>query len=97
MAGRPYFNPTDHGLSEDFKLTNFTKLKGWGCKVPQVRTYIFIPLFELCSVPYLLLLSSIFSLKFIIIYHLWTPPPGRTAQIPGDPETHLPCPDFGQA
>ena len=29
------FVPTEHGLSADFILTNFTKMKGWGCKVPQ--------------------------------------------------------------
>lgn len=29
------FNPKDHGLKEDFHLISFTKLKGWGCKVPQ--------------------------------------------------------------
>lgn len=29
------FNPTIHGLEEDFRLTDFTGLKGWGCKVPQ--------------------------------------------------------------
>ena len=29
------FNPSDHGLDATFKLTNFTELKGWGCKVPQ--------------------------------------------------------------
>ena len=29
------FLPTEHGLSEGFLLTNFTKMKGWGCKVPQ--------------------------------------------------------------
>ena len=32
---RGTFNPKSHGLSEDFRLINFTKLKGWGCKVPQ--------------------------------------------------------------
>ncbi len=31
------FNPEDHGLSKDFILTNFTKMKGWGCKVPQSK------------------------------------------------------------
>lgn len=29
------FNPVEHGLSANFVLTNFTKMKGWGCKVPQ--------------------------------------------------------------
>ena len=29
------FNPLDHGLSSDFVLTNYTKMKGWGCKIPQ--------------------------------------------------------------
>lgn len=29
------WNPLDHGLDESFRLTNFTGLKGWGCKVPQ--------------------------------------------------------------
>ena len=29
------FDPTQHGLDANFVLTNFTKMKGWGCKVPQ--------------------------------------------------------------
>lgn len=33
-ADKP-FHPPDYGLSPDFVLTNFTKMKGWGCKVPQ--------------------------------------------------------------
>jgi hypothetical protein len=31
----PPFKPEDHGISPDFIMTNFTKMKGWGCKVPQ--------------------------------------------------------------
>ena len=33
-AQRKPWNPVDHGLSADFVLTNFTELKGCGCKVP---------------------------------------------------------------
>lgn len=29
------FDPTQHGLDESFKLTNFSDLRGWGCKIPQ--------------------------------------------------------------
>ena len=29
------FNPVEHGLDSKFRLTNFTELRGWGCKVPQ--------------------------------------------------------------
>ena len=29
------FDPKAHGLPENFRLLNYTKLKGWGCKVPQ--------------------------------------------------------------
>lgn len=29
------FKPTDHGLEEDFRLTKYSTLRGWGCKVPQ--------------------------------------------------------------
>ena len=29
------FSPEDYGLPETFRLINYTKLKGWGCKVPQ--------------------------------------------------------------
>lgn len=29
------FDPLDHGLPKDFILTNYTKMKGWGCKIPQ--------------------------------------------------------------
>ena len=27
--------PEDYDLGNDFKLTSFSGLKGWGCKVPQ--------------------------------------------------------------
>lgn len=29
------FLPENYGLDKNFKLTDFTGLKGWGCKVPQ--------------------------------------------------------------
>lgn len=29
------FDPVSHGLPADFVLTNYTKMKGWGCKIPQ--------------------------------------------------------------
>ena len=29
------FDPTDHDLKSDFRLTSFAALKGWGCKLPQ--------------------------------------------------------------
>lgn len=29
------FNPADHGLESDFRLTKFSTLRGWGCKIPQ--------------------------------------------------------------
>lgn len=29
------FNPEAHNLDQDFRLTNFAELRGWGCKVPQ--------------------------------------------------------------
>uniref|UniRef100_A0A913ZRD1 Selenide, water dikinase n=1 Tax=Patiria miniata TaxID=46514 RepID=A0A913ZRD1_PATMI len=29
------FDPVEHGLDKDFRLTKFTQLKGCGCKVPQ--------------------------------------------------------------
>lgn len=28
------WNPQHYGLSHDFAMTNFTELKGCGCKVP---------------------------------------------------------------
>ena len=31
---RPIFKPEEHGLDKDFLLTNFSDLKGWGCKLP---------------------------------------------------------------
>lgn len=34
---RKAWNPVEHGLSADFVLTNFSDLKGWGCKVPQAK------------------------------------------------------------
>ena len=30
---RKPFIPEEHGLESDFLLTNFSDLKGWGCKV----------------------------------------------------------------
>lgn len=29
------FDPVSIGLEANFRLTNFSKLKGWGCKIPQ--------------------------------------------------------------
>ena len=29
------FDPTDHDLDPNFRLTSFADLKGWGCKLPQ--------------------------------------------------------------
>ena len=29
------FDPSDHDLDANFRLTRFADLKGWGCKVPQ--------------------------------------------------------------
>lgn len=29
------FDPEENGLDKDFRLTKFTELGGWGCKVPQ--------------------------------------------------------------
>lgn len=29
------FDPVEHGLERGFRLTAFSDLKGWGCKVPQ--------------------------------------------------------------
>lgn len=29
------FDPVFHNLDASFRLTNFTQLKGWGCKIPQ--------------------------------------------------------------
>jgi len=29
------FSPTQNGLQESFRLTDYASLKGWGCKVPQ--------------------------------------------------------------
>lgn len=34
-AGYQAFNPEEHGLDRGFRLTAFSDLKGWGCKVPQ--------------------------------------------------------------
>lgn len=34
-AGYQAFKPEDHGLDRSFRLTAFSDLKGWGCKVPQ--------------------------------------------------------------
>ena len=36
------FRPEDHGLDSSFRLTRFTKLKGWGCKVPQAELLTFL-------------------------------------------------------
>ena len=30
-----YFDPLEYNLSADFRLTKFSDLKGWGCKVPR--------------------------------------------------------------
>lgn len=29
------FIPCEHGLDDDFRLTSYSTLRGWGCKVPQ--------------------------------------------------------------
>lgn len=29
------FDAKAHGLEADFKLTDYSTLRGWGCKVPQ--------------------------------------------------------------
>lgn len=29
------FKPEEHGLERGFRLTGFSDMKGWGCKVPQ--------------------------------------------------------------
>lgn len=34
MDSKP-FDPVENGLDKDFRLTKFTELGGWGCKVPQ--------------------------------------------------------------
>ena len=34
-AKLPQFKPSDIGLADDFVLTSYAKLKGWGCKIPQ--------------------------------------------------------------
>ena len=31
------FKPEDYGLSPSFRLTNFSDMKGWGCKLPQSK------------------------------------------------------------
>lgn len=33
--GYKHFQPEEHGLERGFRLTAFSELKGWGCKVPQ--------------------------------------------------------------
>lgn len=33
--GYKYFKPEEHGLERGFRLTAFSDMKGWGCKVPQ--------------------------------------------------------------
>lgn len=33
--GYKHFKPEEHGLERGFRLTAFSDLKGWGCKVPQ--------------------------------------------------------------
>lgn len=37
MATRRPFDPEAHELDKDFRLTKFTELKGWGCKLPQEK------------------------------------------------------------
>jgi len=32
---RKYFDPVDYNLSNEFRLTKLSDLKGWGCKVPR--------------------------------------------------------------
>lgn len=34
-AGYQALNPEEHGLDRGFRLTAFSDMKGWGCKVPQ--------------------------------------------------------------
>jgi selenide,water dikinase len=34
---RKEFNPEEYGLNKEFLLTNFSDLKGWGCKLPQSK------------------------------------------------------------
>lgn len=34
-VGYKAFQPEDHGLDRGFRLTAFSDMKGWGCKVPQ--------------------------------------------------------------
>lgn len=29
------FDPVKFGLGQDFQLTKFSTLRGWGCKIPQ--------------------------------------------------------------
>lgn len=31
------FQPEKHGLEADFRLTMFSTLRGWGCKVPEEK------------------------------------------------------------
>lgn len=31
------FQPENHGLEADFRLTMFSTLRGWGCKVPEEK------------------------------------------------------------
>lgn len=44
--GKPHnikpFDPVDHGLPADFVLTNYTKMKGWGCKIPQNKLLTYL-------------------------------------------------------
>lgn len=35
LSGYTHFKPEEHGLDRGFRLTAFSDLKGWGCKVPQ--------------------------------------------------------------
>ena len=35
MTSRKPFHPSDYDLSDDFRLTRVSDLKGWGCKVPR--------------------------------------------------------------
>lgn len=39
---RVKFKPEERGLSKDFCLTNFSALKGWGCKVPQEKLLTYL-------------------------------------------------------
>lgn len=36
------FEPEKHGLKADFVLTNLTRMKGCGCKVPRDVSFIFL-------------------------------------------------------